>query len=403
MDIDKIRADFPILSQGDKSPVYLDTACQSLRPRQVIEAMDSYYYEYPACGGRSVHRLATQVSIKVDEAREKISDFVGSASYDQVIFTKSTTESINLIARGLGLKRGDAVLTTDLEHNSNHVPWLQLKNTAGVDRVIVDTPDDGSFDIEALKRSLTRNVKLVSVVQTNNVTGTTIPVKEICEISHDNGSLVMVDGAQSAPHMKVDVEDMDVDFYAFSMHKMLGPSGMGVLYGKKELLNQVEPLIVGGGGVSLTTYDNVELLPIPERFESGLLNYAGIIGSGAAVDYLRAIGMDDVMEHDIECNRIVTEGLADESKVAVIGPDDPELRGSIYSFNVSGMRSHDVAMILDEMAGMMIRSGMHCVHPYFLKRKIDGAARASFYLYTSKDDCRRFVQAVKETVRSFAT
>jgi cysteine desulfurase / selenocysteine lyase len=403
MDIDKIRADFPILSQGDKSPVYLDTACQSLRPRQVVEAMDSYYYDYPACGGRSVHRLATQVSIKIDTAREKVSDFIGSNSYDQVIFTKSTTESINLIARGLCLKRGDAVLTTDLEHNSNHVPWLQLKKNSGVDRVIVDTPDDGSFDIEALKRSMTKKVKLVSVVQTNNVTGTTIPVKEICEISHDNGSLVMVDGAQSAPHMKVDVEDMDVDFYAFSMHKMLGPSGMGVLYGKKELLNQVEPLIVGGGGVSLTTYDKVELLPIPERFESGLLNYAGIIGSGAAVDYLRAIGMEDVMEHDVECNRIVTEGLADESKVAVIGPVDPELRGSIYSFNVSGMRSHDVAMIVDEMAGMMIRSGMHCVHPYFLKKKIDGAARASFYLYNSKDDCRRFVQAVKETVRSFAT
>ena len=403
MDVEKIRADFPILSKEDKSPVYLDTACQSLRPRQVVEAMDSYYYEYPACGGRSVHRLATQVSIKVDEAREKISDFIGSDSYDQVIFTKNATESINLIARGLGLKRDEAVLTTDMEHNSNHVPWLQLKKTDGVDRVIVETPEDGSFELEAFKRALTKKVKLVSVVQTNNVTGTTIPVKDICDISHDNGSLVMVDGAQSAPHMKVDMEDMDVDFYAFSMHKMLGPSGVGVLYGKKELLNDVEPLIVGGGGVSLTTYDKVDLLPIPERFESGLLNYAGIIGSGAAVDYLRAIGMDDVLEHDIECNRIVTEGLAGEEKVTVIGPVDPESRGSIYSFNIGGMRSHDVAMILDEMSGVMIRSGMHCVHPFFLKRKIDGAARASFYVYTSKNDCERFVQAVKETVRSFAT
>ncbi|HEY3419975.1 MAG TPA: cysteine desulfurase [Methanomassiliicoccales archaeon] len=403
MDIDRIRGDFPILSKGEKSPVYLDTACQSLRPRQVVEAMDSYYYEYPACGGRSVHRLATQVSIKVDEAREKISDFIGSDSYDQVIFTKNATESINLIARGLGLKKGDAVLTTDMEHNSNHVPWLLLKKTDGVDRVIVDTPEDGSFDLEALKQALSKKVRLVSVVQTNNVTGTTIPVKEICEISHDNGSLVMVDGAQSAPHMKVDMEDMDVDFFAFSMHKMLGPSGVGVLYGKKELLDNVDPLIVGGGGVSLTTYDKVDLLPIPERFESGLLNYAGIIGSGTAVDYLRTIGMDDVMEHDIECNRIVTEGLAGEEKITVIGPEDPESRGSIYSFNISGMRSHDVAMILDEMSGIMIRSGMHCVHPFFLKREIDGAARASFYLYTSKNDCERFVQAVKETVRSFAT
>ena len=380
MDVEKIRADFPLLAKGDKSPVYLDTACQSLRPRQVVEAMDSYYYEYPACGGRSVHRLATQVSIKIDEAREKVSDFIGSDSYDQIIFTKNATESINLIARGLGLERGDAVLTTDLEHNSNHVPWLQLNRTAGVDRVIVDTPDDGSFDLEAYKTSMTSKVRLVSVVQTNNLTGTTIPVKDVCEIAHDNGSLVMVDGAQSAPHMKVDVEDMDVDFYAFSMHKMLGPSGVGVLYGRKELLNDVEPLIVGGGGVSLTSYDKVELLPIPERFESGLLNYAGIIGSGAAIDYLRTIGMDEVLEHDIECNRIVTEGLADEEKVTIIGPEDPEARGSIYSFNVSGMRSHDVAMILDEMAAIMIRSGMHCVHPYFLKRKIDGAARASFYV-----------------------
>ena len=403
MNVEKIRADFPILSKGDQSPIYLDTACQSLRPRQVVEAMDSYYYEYPACGGRSVHRLATQVSIKVDEAREKVSDFIGSDSYDQVIFTKSATESINLIAKGLGLKRGDAVLTTDMEHNSNHVPWLHLKRTTGVDRVIVPTPDGGSFDLEEFKRSLTKKVRLVSVVQTNNVTGTTIPVKDICQISHDNGSLVLVDGAQSAPHMPVDVVDMDVDFYAFSMHKMLGPSGVGILYGKKELLNNVEPLIVGGGGVSLTTYDKVELLPIPERFEAGLLNYAGIIGSGAAVDYLSAIGMDQVMEHDIDCNRIVTDGLANEEKVTVVGPGDPGLRGSIYSFNVRGMRSHDVAMILDEMAGVMIRSGMHCVHPYFLSRKIDGAARASFYIYTNQDECERFVQAVKETVRSFAT
>jgi cysteine desulfurase / selenocysteine lyase len=403
MDTDRIRGDFPTLSQGDKSPVYLDTACQSLRPRQVMEAMDSYYYEYPACGGRSVHRLATQVSIKVEEAREKISDFIGSGSYEQVVFTKNATESINLIARGLGLKRGEAVLTTDMEHNSNHVPWLQLKRTEGVERVIVETPQDGSFDLEAFKLALTKNVKLVSVVQTNNVTGTTLPVKDICDISHDNGSLVMVDGAQSAPHMKIDVEDMDVDFFAFSMHKMLGPSGVGVLYGKADLLNNVEPLILGGGGVSLTTYDDVELLPIPERFESGLMNYAGIIGSGAAVDYLRAIGMDDVLEHDIECNRIVTEGLAGEDKIEVIGPEDPESRGSIYSFNVSGMRSHDVAMILDEMSGMMIRSGMHCVHPFFLKRKIDGAARASFYVYNNRSDCERFVQAVKEIVRSFAT
>ncbi len=403
MDIEKIRADFPILSQGDKSPVYLDTACQSLRPRQVVEAMDSYYYDYPACGGRSVHRLATQVSIKVDEARENISDFIGSDSYDQIIFTKNTTESINLIARGLGLKKGEAVLTTDMEHNSNHVPWLQLKKTDGVDRVIVETPEDGSFDLETFKSVLSKKVKLVSVVHTNNVTGTTIPVKEICEISHDNGSMVMVDGAQSAPHMRVDVDDMDADFFAFSMHKMLGPSGVGVLYGKKDLLNNVAPLIVGGGGVSLTTYDKVDLLPIPERFESGLLNYAGIIGSGAAIDYLKGIGMDEVMEHDIECNRIVTKALADEEKITVIGPGDPESRGSIFSFNIRGMRSHDVAMILDEMSGMMIRSGMHCVHPFFLKRNIDGAARASFYVYTSKKDCERFVQAVKETVRSFAT
>jgi cysteine desulfurase / selenocysteine lyase len=403
MDIEKIRADFPVLSKGDKSPVYLDTACQSLRPRQVVEAMDSYYYEYPACGGRSVHRMATEVSIKVDEAREKISDFIGSGSYDQIIFTKNTTESINLIARGLGLRKGDAVLTTDMEHNSNHVPWLQLRETQGVERVIVETPEDGTFDLEAFKVALTGKVRLVSVVQTNNVTGTTIPVKDICEIAHDNGSLVMVDGAQSAPHMKVDMEDMDADFFAFSMHKMLGPSGVGVLYGKKDLLDKVEPLIVGGGGVSLTTYDKVELLPIPERFESGLLNYAGIIGSGAAVDYLRAIGIDEVMDHDVECNRIVTEGLEGSEEISVIGPLDPESRGSIYSFNIRGMRSHDVAMILDEMSGMMIRSGMHCVHPFFLKRKIDGAARASFYVYTSKKDCMRFVQAVQETVRTFAT
>jgi cysteine desulfurase/selenocysteine lyase len=402
MDSNVIREDFPLYSSKDKDIIYLDSACQTLRPRQVIEAMDAYYTDFPACGGRSVHRLATEVSIKVDEARERIARFIGAPRPENVIFTKNCTEALNLVAKGLPLRKGEVVVTSDIEHNSNHVPWMQVQRQKGVERRFVETPDDGLFDLERLKAAVDGRTKVVSLVHTNNITGTTIPGREVVQIAHEKGALVMLDGAQTAPHQKVDVRALDVDLYAFSMHKMLGPSGVGVLYAKDGVIDDVEPLISGGGAVGLTDRDKVEYLPIPERFEGGLLNYAGIIGSGAAVDYLAAAGMEEVEAHDRLLNARTTKGLEGIGEVEILRPLDPGQRSSVLSFNVNGMNSHDVAMILDEMAKVAIRSGMHCVHPYFLARKMPGAARASFYLYNTIEECDKFVSAVASLAQTFA-
>jgi cysteine desulfurase/selenocysteine lyase len=402
MDVERVRMDFPIYSGENKDYIYLDNACQTLRPTSVVEAMARYYLEYPACGGRSVHRLATQVSIEVDEAREKVASFLGTKRPEEIAFTKNCTEALNLVSKGCKLKKGDVVVTTDFEHNSNHVPWLQMQQSKGIRRRFVLTPPSGLFDVEAFKKAMSPDVKMVSMVHCNNITGAGIPAREIVEISHDYGALVMLDGAQAAPHRKVDVSYLDVDFYAISMHKMLGPSGMGVLFGKMEHLKELEPLVAGGGGVSLTTQERAELLPPPERFEAGLQNYAGIIGTGAAIDYLTQLGMQEIGDHESKLNERATSLLQDIPYVSILAPSEAKNRGSILSFNVKGMSSHDVAMILDEIGKVMIRSGMHCVHPYFLARQLEGCARASFYIYNSLEEVERFAAKVMEVASKFS-
>jgi cysteine desulfurase/selenocysteine lyase len=403
MDVGKVRSDFPLYDKEPEGPVYLDSACQSLRPRQVIDAMDQYYESFPACGGRSVHRLATQVSIKVDESREAVARFIGAESDSEIVFTKSCTEALNTVAFGLDLKKGDVVVSTDIEHNSNHVPWLELKEMKGVERRFARSTMKGTFDMESFKAVMDTRVKVVSMVQTNNVNGVTIPIKDIAEVAHDHGALMVVDGAQSAPHIPIDMEEMGIDFFGMSLHKMLGPSGMGVLYGRMDLLDKLRPLMSGGGSVLETGYDYAKYLPPPERFEAGLLNYAGIIGSGAAVEYLRKLGMDNVKEHERQLNRAMTAGLRHIEEVEVLEPKDPDLRGSIYSFNVKGLSSHDVAMFLDEIGRVMIRSGSHCSHPYFSSRGLQGCARASTYVYNNMNDVKRFVESVERLVKVFAS
>ncbi len=401
MDVQRIRKDFPLFDKEDP-PVYLDSACQSLRPRQVVEAMNEYYYDFPACGGRSVHRLATEVSIRLDQSREDVASFFGIKDVDCVIFTKSATESMNTVAKGLRLGRGDRVITTDMEHNSNHVPWVLLAKEKGIGRGIVPFASLEEGDMEPLKEELDKGARLVSVVHTNNVDGSTLRLKEVVDIAHDRGALVMADGCQTAPHNPLDLEKLDVDLYAWSMHKMLGPSGTGILYGKREVLEQIDPLVTGGGGVAITSYDSAQILPIPDKFEAGLQNYAGIIGSGAAVRYLRDLGMEEAAEHEHRLNAIATNGLREVEQLTMLGPEDPRRKGGIFSFNLKGMLPHDVAMILDEVAKVLIRSGMHCVHPYFAKRGLEGCARASFYVYNTEEELRGFVDAVKYVAEKFA-
>lgn len=362
--------------------------------------MMQYYTEFPACGGRSVHSMATKVSMEIDDAREKVALFFGSKRPSNFVFTKNCTESMNIVAKGLDLKKGDVVVTGDSEHNSNHIPWMDLVESKGIKRRFARSSRKGEFNIEAFKEVIDKDVKVVSIGHASNVTGFETPVKEIVEIAHDNGALVLVDGAQAAPHMPVDVIDLDVDFYAVSAHKMLGPTGVGILYGKEDELMKLRPLISGGGTVGLATYDSVKLTPPPERFEAGLLNYSGIIGTGAAIDYLSNIGMKNIQEHERSLQRELQNCVSDLD-LQTIGPDDPEKRGGVFSFNMMNLESHDVAVMLDSM-GIMIRSGMHCAHPFFVSREVHGCARASFYLYNDMNDIHRFADALRKVYQTFS-
>lgn len=399
MDVSSVRKDFPTIRKG--TGIYLDSACQSLKPDCVIEKIAEYYEEYPACGGRSVHRMGTKVSMEIDETREKLASFFGCKNADEFVFTKNTTEGMNTIARGFGLKKGDAVLTLDIEHNSNHVQWIAMERDVGIRRRYCKTSSDGEFDIEEFKKCVGKDVKLVSVGHTSNVTGCTVPIKEIAEISHDAGIAVAVDGAQSAPHMPIDLKDLDVDFFCASLHKMLGPTGVGFMYGKEERLRDLKPLVYGGGIVGLTTYDAVKLSPAPEKFEAGLENYSGIIGASAALDYLEKIGMENVCRHDLELQRRIQKNLSDMDGLHIVGPDDPEKRGGVFSFNIDGLNPHDIAMMLDNMGGIMIRSGMHCAHPFLVSRKIDGTARASVYVYNDEEEIDAFTDALHKIAAAF--
>ncbi|MCL2607295.1 MAG: aminotransferase class V-fold PLP-dependent enzyme [Methanomassiliicoccaceae archaeon] len=399
MNVSQIRRDFPIFAKSDA--VYLDSACQTLRPYSVIDSIISYYTDFPACGGRSVHSMASKVSMSVDESRAVAASFFGCKDADSFIFTKNCTEGMNIVAKGFGLRKGDVVITTDLEHNSNHAQWVDMVSGTGIRRKITKTTENGEFDIEAFKKDVSDGVKLVSMMHTSNVTGSSMPVKEIIEIAHDRGAAVLIDGAQAAPHMPVDLKELDVDFYAASVHKMLGPSGMGILYGKEERLKDLRPLMHGGGTVGLATYDSVKTTPHPDKFEAGLMDYAGIIGTAAALKYLMKIGMKNVEEHELRLQKLIDSELQDVRPLSIIGPADPMKRGGIFSFNIRGMNSHDTAMMLDNV-NIMIRSGMHCAHPFFVSRGIDGCARASLYIYNNDDDVLRFTAAVKKLASSFS-
>ncbi len=399
MDVGSIRGDFPTIRRG--KGIYLDSACQSLRPDSVVEAIAGYYEGYPACGGRSVHSMASEVSLMVDSARETLARFFGTKDPECYVFTRNTTEGLNTAACGLGLRRGDVVVTTDTEHNSNHVPWLRLAETVGIERRMSRSGPDGRFDIDSFIGCMDRRVKVVSVHHVNNVTGCSVPIRAVAEIAHDNGALVVVDGAQAAPHVPVDLEKEGVDVYCASFHKMLGPSGMGVMYGRREVLEGMAPLSLGGGTVGLASRDSFNLAPVPDRFEAGLQDYAGIAGSKAALEYLMRVGMGEVERWDRALMERIFSDLEDVRGLHVVGPDEPSLRGSVFSFNLDGLAAHDVGMMLDSMAQVMIRSGMHCAHPFYVARGIDGSARASTYLYNTMEEVDVFAGAVAHIAETF--
>ncbi len=394
MNLSDLRKDFPILKK--RSIVYLDTACQSLRPQQVIEKITDYYENFPACSGRSMHKLAAIVTQKCDEARSQIARFLGAKKKEEIIFTRNTTEGINLVANSLDFEPGDVVLVTGKEHNSNLIPWQILVNKKGVHLKILQPKADGTFDMETFEQVMKTPVKLVSFGYSSNLDGVTIPAEKIIKIAHKQGAYVLLDAAQTAPHHKINVKNLDVDFLALSGHKMLGPSGTGVLFGKFKLLEEMSPFLVGGDTVANSTYHNCEFLPVPEKFEAGLQDYAGIIGLGEAAKYLQMVGFDTIEKQEKLLNQAIDNGLRDISGLNIIGPADPTLRGGISTFYIKGIDSHRIALMLDQMANIMVRSGQHCVHSWFNYNNILGSVRASTYFYNTLDEVGIFIDNLKK-------
>lgn len=433
--IKSIREDFPALSnrKNGKPPVYLDNACTTLVPHPVIEAMDQYYTEFPACGGwRSNYWFAEEVTRRIEGnlqqgfqgSRRIIQEFIHARSEKEIIFTMNTSHAINLVALGFRFKPNEIVLLSDKEHNSNLVPWLRLQKNGLVKVDHVDSDKEGNFDFLSYERKLQSSlVKLVSLVFTSNLTGDTLPAKKIVQLAHRYGARVLLDGAQTIPHQCVNVQDLDVDFLAFSIHKMCGPRGVGILYGKGELLGEkehmedeaacvIEPAMLGGGTVNDTTYDTYGLLNPPERFEVGVQNYSGQIAAGAAINYLQQIGLDDISSHEVRLNSYLSERLlaryGDTGWFKILGPRNPAQRGSILTFEVQRPNSVGIAEELNEKSNIMIRYGVFCVHS-FLNQKFGYkwteprlptehrmTYRISLYFYNTFEECRIFLDTLDQ-------
>ncbi|MFH1072043.1 MAG: cysteine desulfurase [Nanoarchaeota archaeon] len=413
--VENIRRDFPVLLKSvDKKPSkktepihYLDSACMSLRPLQVINKINEYYNEYPACAGRSYHTLGKRVTAEVEKAREEVRKFINAKKASEIIFTKNTTEGINLVASSFNFNRGDVVLTLDKEHNSNLIPW-QLLAKKGVVHKIVKTTSENLFDMRAFDAVLRENagkVRMVAFGLTANLDGVTIPAKDIIKRCHAEKILILLDAAQYVPHQKTDVRKLDADFLVFSGHKMCGPSGIGVLYGKEALLEKLNPFLVGGETVTDTTYNTQVWEDLPHRFEAGLQHYSGIIGLAEACRYLNKIGFAAIAQHEYALNKRLTDALSlllDKKEILLIGPRDPKLRGSIFNFMLKNMDPHNAAMILNESRNVMVRSGAHCVHSWFNARGFQGSVRASLYFYNTAEDVDELAAGVKELVRDFS-
>jgi len=402
INVDQIRKDFPILKTGI---IYLDSTASSLTPEPVLDRMLEFYREYRANVERGVHRLSVRGSEEYEGARKKVADFINAKSTSEVIMTRNTTEGINLVASGLHWKKGDRIVTSVLEHHSDFIVWLRVRDKHGV-KVEVVMPRKpvakGILDPADFERMVDDKTKLVAVTHVSNVMGVIQPVIEIAKIAHEHGAYFLIDGAQSVPHMKVDVQKIGCDFLAFSGHKMCAPTGSGVLYIRKEIANDVEPLIIGGGSIADVGIDSYKLDVSPRRFEGGTPDIAAVIGLGTAVDYLTKIGMDKIEAYEKVLVKRMYDGLTGLSKVEVYGPD-PERRVGIIPFNVGDLNPHDVALALDVSANIMVRSGHHCAQP--LSKTVickPGTVRASCYFYNTLGEIDHLVSAVKEIADTMA-
>lgn len=401
--LEGIKKDFPVLNQivNDEPLVYLDNAATTQKPLKVLAAIKDYYENDNANVHRGVHTLAERATEKYEAAREKIRQFINAKSTKEVLFTRGTTTSINWVAQFAGqiLKTGDEIVISIMEHHSNIVPWQEVAKKTGAILKFVYLKD-GQLDMDDLRKKITNQTKFVSIAHVSNVLGTINPVEEITKIAHEHGAYMAVDGAQSTPHMAIDLQKMDVDFFAFSGHKMMGPTGIGVLYGKEELLNQFEPVEFGGEMIDFVYESHSTWTELPWKFEAGTPNIAGAIALGAAIDYIQELGIDQIHQHEIELIDYLMPKLQEIEGLKIYGPKDNVKRGGLIAFNIEGLHPHDVATALD-MEGVAVRAGHHCAQPLLNYLETPATARASFYLYNTKEDCDKLVESLKKTKEFF--
>ncbi len=403
--VQEIRKDFPILQRKthDSIPlVYLDSTATSQKPLSVIEAMDDYYRRSNANIHRGVHTLAEEATAMYEDARERIAKFINAPSARQVIYTRNTTESINLVAYAwarANLKAGDVVVLTEMEHHSNLVPWYMLKDERGIQVEFISVTDDGLLDLDSYKSLLSRTPKLVAFTHMSNVLGTINPAAEIIRMAHEIGAITLVDAAQSVPHLSVDVQALDADFIAFSAHKMCGPTGIGALYGRLELLESMPPFLGGGDMIKEVKLRSFKPNTLPHKFEAGTPAIAEAIGFGAAVDYLTKVGMDNIAAHEHEITEYALERLEEIPGVKLFGPS-ADKKGGVAAFTLEGVHPHDVAQVLDR-DGIAVRAGHHCAQPLHEKFGIPATSRASFYLYNTKEEVDLLVNGIYKVKELF--
>lgn len=403
LDVEVLRKDFSILDQivNDEPLVYLDNAATTQKPTQVLEAIAAYYAKDNANVHRGVHTLAERATAAYEAARERVRSFIHAASTKEVLFTRGTTTGLNWVARYAEsvLQPGDEVLISVMEHHSNTIPWQEACKKTGA-RLIYAYLKDGMLDLADFRSKLTEKTRFVALAHVSNVLGVVNPIKEIAELVHKTNALLLVDGAQSVPHMKIDVQDLDVDFFAFSGHKMLGPTGIGVLYGKEELLEQMSPVEFGGEMIDFVYEQEATWKELPWKFEAGTPNIVGAIGLAAAIDYLDKIGMETVHQYEQELIAYVFPKLQAVEGLTIYGSEDLTQRSGVISFNLAGLHPHDVATALD-YEGVAVRAGHHCAQPLLSYLGVAATVRASFYLYNTKADCDKLVEALQKTKEFF--
>ena len=403
IDVEKIRKDFPILDQivNDEPLVYLDNAATTQKPKAVLEAVNRYYQEDNANVHRGVHTLAERATASYEAARETVRRFINASSTKEVLFTRGTTTGLNWIGRFAEeiLEEGDEVLISIMEHHSNILPWQEACRKTGA-KLVYAYLKDGGLDLEDFREKLTDRTKFVSITHASNVLGVINPVQEIAQLAHEKGAIMVVDGAQSIPHMKIDVQKLDADFFVFSGHKMAGPTGIGVLYGKEHYLNQMSPVEFGGEMIDFVYEQSATWKELPWKFEAGTPNMAGAIGLAAAIDYLEAIGMDAIEHHEQELIAYVFPKLQAIEGLKIYGSQDLAKRSGVISFNLGNLHPHDLATALD-YEGVAVRAGHHCAQPLIQYLEVPATARASFYLYNTKEDCDKLVEALIKTKEFF--